>query len=99
MVSDNINEEYYSLETTRPHPHNHQTNREAGDRAAGARDNVGNGRNDQNRVTNESNGNRGEDSAETTPILVGHVCAHQGHDVGPELVDCTGVSEVDAARI
>ena len=76
------------LETTRAHAHDDQTNGETRDRPAGVRDDAGNGRDDQDAVTDESDADREHDGAESAPVLVGHEGTRQGHDVCPEGIDC-----------
>ena len=48
---------------------------------------LGDGRHDQDGMSDESNGNGRKDGTESTPVLIGHKGTEQRHDVGPELVN------------
>lgn len=75
------------LETTCTHTHDDQTDSESSDRSIRTGDNLGDGRNNQDGVTNQCASNGGENGAESTPVLIGNPSTGQGHNVGPEGID------------
>lgn len=75
------------LETTSSHTHNYKTDGEAGDSTVRGGDDRGDGRNDENTMTNERQCDGVHDSPVTSEILIGNVGADEGHNVRPERVD------------
>lgn len=84
----------YSLETTSSNTHNDQTDRETSNRTARLGNDSGDSRHDQNDVSHQSTRDGCKDGAESTPVLISDERASQGHDVGPELIDCVSGLEM-----
>lgn len=76
------------LETTGTNTHDDETNGEDGNRCAGLGDDLGNGREDEENVTDDGDDVGILDGEVTAPVLISKPRATERSDVRPELVDC-----------
>lgn len=76
------------LETTGTNTHNDETDGEDGNRGAGLSDDLGNGGEDEENMTDDGNDIGILDGEVTAPVLISQPGTTKGSDVRPELVNC-----------
>jgi hypothetical protein len=81
------------LETSGTDTHDDETEGEDGDGSAGLGDDLGNGREDKEDVTDDGDDVGVLNGEVTSPVLISKPRTSKGGDVGPELVDCIRLEE------
>jgi hypothetical protein len=81
------------LETSGTNTHDDKTKGEDGDGSAGLSDNLGNGREDKEDVTDDGDDVGVLNGEVTSPVLISKPRTSEGGDVGPKLVDCIRLEE------
>jgi hypothetical protein len=87
------------LETTGTDTHDDQPNREDGNGSTGLGDDLGNGGEDEEDVTDDSDNVGVLDGEVTSPVFISKPRASERGDVGPELVDCTQLDKKDVSVV